>query len=238
MKKLCALFLCALCTLIFPAGAGELDELSRELDDIERDFWTAAILPSDSILRREVGARLAAFQARVLTIQNRLREKRIPGVPNLAVPCAELQEIFSMLTPASLSGYRISLKETGMGSYQKEFMRSQRFKKKDGKELPKYPTLKIVNASAYISWVNGICQHNLQKLRTLARSSARTTRSKTTQKRSRPGYRPVSSAVRNAFETYILAIGKLREGLVVLAQNKFYKEPPKPQEPPHVRKHH
>ena len=238
MKKLCAVFLCALCALLFPADAGELDALSRELDDIERDFWTAAILPSDSILRREVGARIAAFHAKISAVQNQLREKRVPGVPNLTVPCAELQEIYSMLTPASLAGYRISLKETGMGSYQKEFLRSQRFKKKGGQELPKYPTLKIVNAAAYTSWVNGICQHNLQKLRTLARSSARTTKSRSTQKKSRPGYKPVSSAVRNAFETYILAIGKLREGLVVLAQNKFYKEPPKLQEPPHVRKNH
>lgn len=231
MKTALRLFSLAAAFLLFSGtAAGEIDALARELDDIERNFWTAAALPHDSLVRQEVTSRLAAFYAKVSVVQRKVREQKIKG-PNLTVCCAQLQEIFGLLKPGSLPGYRITLKETGMSAYQKEFQRSQRFKQKNARDLPKYPTLKIVNQVSYASWVDNVCQSNLQKLRNLAKSGR-------AGKKSKSGHSPVSTEVRNTFETYILAIARLRAGFVSLAQNKFYHENPKPQEPPHVRKNH
>ena len=224
------LCLAAAFLLFFRTAAGEVEALARELDDIERNFWTAAALPHDSLVRQEVTSRLASFYARVSTLQKKVREQGIKG-PNLTVSCAQLQEIFGMLKPSSLPGHRIALKETGMSAYQREFQRSQRFKQKSARDLPKYPTLKIVNAVSYASWVDAVFQSNLQKLRNLAKSGR-------AGKKSKSGRAPVSTEVRNTFETYILAIARLRAGFVSLAQNKLYQENPKPQEPPHVRKNH
>ena len=223
-------YLAAALLLFFQTAGGEVETLARELDDIERNFWTAAALPHDSLVRQEVTTRIASFYAKVSTLQKKVREQGIQG-PNLTVCCAQLQSVFSMLNPTSLPGYRISLKETGMGAYQKEFLRSQRFKKKNTQDLPKYPTLKIVNPVSYASWVDNICQSNLQKLRNLAKSGR-------AGKKGKSGHKPVSNEVRNTFETYILAIARLRAGFVSLAQNKLYKENEKHQEPPHVRKNH
>ena len=224
------LCLAAAFLLFFRTAGGEVEALARELDDIERNFWTAAALPHDSLVRQEVTNRLASFYARVSALQKKVRDQGIQG-PNLTVCCAQLQSIFGILNPASLPGYRISLKETGMSAYQKEFLRSQRYKKKNAKDLPKYPTLKIVNPVSYASWVDNICQANLQKLRNLAKSGR-------TGRKSKSGTKPVSSEVRNSFEAYVLAIARLREGFVSLAQSKLYKENAKQQEPPHVRKNH
>jgi hypothetical protein len=218
--------------LFFRTAAGELDALARELDDIERNFWTAAAMPSDSIAKEELNAKIRSYRIKIMDFQQKLQRSRIPNAPNLLAPCVDLQTVFELVKPSQIPGWGVSLRETGMSAYQREFQRSQRFKQKNTRDLPKYPTLKLVNAVSYASWVDSVCQSNLQRLR------VRYDRSGRSGKKNKHGSRPLSSAIRNSFETYILAIARLRAGFVSLAQNKFYQEKPKPQEPPHVRKNH
>ena len=194
--------------LCIPAGtfAGELEEMFRELDFIESSFAFAAVQPTTSENRKHIEERINAFHQRVIILQRKLTQNRIPGSPNLVSASMEMQQIFNSIRISSVK--RIPrFRGTGLGSYSKEFKKYMRYRKNDRKrqELPQYPTLRNININSYKVWLENTAQTYIQ---TLQRNSRK----------------QIPANISQRLEWLVQQIVELRIGLARLAQNKHYNE--------------
>ena len=204
--------LTVLLLLAFAAGirAGEAEQLFRMLDQIERDFWTAAAIPSTDPIHKEADQKLRKFHFRIGELQRKIHRQNLKYQPNLAAPCMVLIDVFNTTSANSLRNDTIRLSGTGMGDYQKEFTKLQRHKRTKGTQnLPKYPSLKTINRTAYSSWVQAVYRQNTQKIRNYAQSGKK--------KKNR-----IDNRLKNNFGRYAIAIAELRSGLVALAQDPTF----------------
>ena len=211
--------------LLFSASAGELAELSRELDHIEYSFAFAAMQPASSPNRQSVEKRLLNFNTRLSNFYIKLTRKNIPGIPNFPKPAATMLRVFNTL--ANSPGYsRLPrFKGTSLGHYSKtynEYLRDlsrlDESRKKRSNRTP--PTLKTLPLTNYQAWLERTAQGYIQNLRRSVRSHS-TTRSSKKKKSSR---NDLSTHTVNLLEEYIVSVTQLRYCFALIAQNKLYKE--------------
>lgn len=212
--------------LLFSVSAGELAELSRELDYIEYSFAFAAMQPATSPNRQSVEKRLLNFNTRLSNFYVTLTRKKIPGIPNFPKPAATMLRVFNTL--ANSTGYsRLPrYKGTSLGHYSKaynEYLRDlsrlDTSKKKRSNRTP--PTLKTLPLTNYQAWLERTAQTYIQSLRRTVKSRG-TTRS--SSKRKKSSRNDLSTHTVNQLEEYIVSVTQLRYCFALIAQNKLYKE--------------
>ena len=210
--------------LLFAVSGGELADLSRELDYLELSFLHAAMQPETSENRKNVQTRLQNFHSRLIRFERKLKQKRVPGIPNFLQPAGQLVLEFQQLSFTG-SGFRLPrYKGTSLGHYSKaynEYLRDiNRLEGKKGRGSRAVPTLKNVPIDNYRAWLDRQTQYYIQSLR---RYSSRSESRKSSKNRKNSRNR-VSTKTINILERNIINIANLRLCLVKIAQNKFYKE--------------
>jgi hypothetical protein len=210
--------------LLFAVSGGELAELSRELDYLELSFIYAAFQPEMSENRKNVEKRLLNFHNRLIRFERKLKQKKIPGIPNFLNPVGQLVLDFRAL---SFSGYIPRLpryKGTSLGHYCRaynEYLRDinnlEGKKTRGGRAVP---TLKNIPLENYRAWLDRRTQEYIQSLR---RYSQRSSRGSRNNKGGRSNYKASTKTI-NILEKNIVNIANLRLCLALIAQNKFYKE--------------
>ena len=210
--------------LLFAVSGGELADLSRELDYIELSFLHAAMQPETSENRKNVQTRLQNFHSRLIRFERKLKQKRVPGIPNFLQPAGQLVLAFQQLSFTGSSPRLPRYKGTSLGCYSKaynEYLRDiNRLEGKKSRGSRAVPTLKNVPIDNYRAWLDRQTQYYIQSLR---RYSSRSESRKSSKNRKNTRNR-VSTKTINILERNIINIANLRLCLVKIAQNKFYKE--------------
>ena len=210
--------------LLFAVSGGELADLSRELDYLELSFVHAALQPEMSENRKNVQTRLQNFHNRLIRFERKLKQKRIPGIPNFLHPAGQLVLEFQQLSFTG-NGFRLPrYKGTSLGHYSKtynEYLRDiNTLKGTKTRGSRAVPTLKNVPIDNYRAWLDKQTQYYIQSLR--RRSSGRGS-GRGSGKGGRSNYKASTKTI-NILERNIINIANLRLCLVKIAQNKFYKE--------------
>ena len=210
--------------LLFAVSGGELADLSRELDYLELSFLYAAMQPETSENRKNVQTRLQNFHNRLIRFERKLKQKRIPGIPNFLHPAGQLVLEFQQLSFTG-SGFRLPrYKGTSLGHYSRtynEYLRDiNTLKGTKTRGSRAVPTLKNVPIDNYRAWLDRQTQYYIQSLR--RRSSGRGS-GRGSGKGGRSNYKASTKTI-NILERNIINIANLRLCLVKIAQNKFYKE--------------
>ncbi|MBE6394502.1 MAG: hypothetical protein E7044_10680 [Lentisphaerae bacterium] len=212
--------------LLFAVSGGELADLSRELDYIELSFIHAAMQPEMSENRKNVQTRLQNFHNRLIRFERKLRQKRVPGIPNFLNPAGQLVLEFQQLSFTGNSPRLPRYKGTSLGHYSKaynEYLRdinSLEGKKTRGSRA--VPTLKNIPIDNYRAWLDRRTQEYIQNLRRYSRRNSRSS-GRGSGKGGRSNYKASTKTI-NILERNIVNIANLRLCLVKIAQNKFYKE--------------
>ena len=211
--------------LLFAVSGGELADLSRELDYLELSFVHAALQPEMSENRKTVQTRLQNFHNRLIRFERKLKQKRVPGIPNFLQPAGQLVLAFQQLSFTVNSPRLPRYKGTSLGHYSKaynEYLRDlsrlDESRKKRSNRTP--PTLKTLPLTNYQAWLERTAQGYIQNLRRSVRSHS-TTRSSKKKKSSR---NDLSTHTVNLLEEYIVSVTQLRYCFALIAQNKLYKE--------------
>lgn len=210
--------------LLFAVSGGELADLSRELDYLELSFIHAALQPETSENRKNVQTRLQNFHNRLIRFERKLKQKRVPGIPNFLQPAGQLVLEFQQLSFTG-NGFRLPrYKGTSLGHYSKtynEYLRDiNTLKGTKTRGSRAVPTLKNVPIDNYRAWLDRQTQYYIQSLR---RYSSRS-ESRKSSKNKKNSRNKISTKTINILERNIINIANLRLCLVKIAQNKFYKE--------------
>ena len=210
--------------LLFAVSGGELADLSRELDYLELSFVHAALQPEMSENRKTVQTRLQNFHNRLIRFERKLKQKRVPGIPNFLHPAGQLVLEFQQLSFTG-NGFRLPrYKGTSLGHYSRtynEYLRDiNTLKGTKTRGSRAVPTLKNVPIDNYRAWLDRQTQYYIQSLR--RRSSGRGS-GRGSGKGGRSNYKASTKTI-NILERNIINIANLRLCLVKIAQNKFYKE--------------
>ena len=210
--------------LLFAVSGGELADLSRELDYLELSFLHAAMQPETSENRKNVQTRLQNFHNRLIRFERKLKQKRVPGIPNFLQPAGQLVLEFQQLSFTG-NGFRLPrYKGTSLGHYSRtynEYLRDiNTLKGTKTRGSRAVPTLKNVPIDNYRAWLDRQTQYYIQSLR--RRSSGRGS-GRGSGKGGRSNYKASTKTI-NILERNIINIANLRLCLVKIAQNKFYKE--------------
>ena len=212
--------------LLFAVSGGELADLSRELDYLELSFVHAALQPEMSENRKTVQTRLQNFHNRLIRFERKLKQKRVPGIPNFLQPAGQLVLEFQQLSFTG-SGFRLPrYKGTSLGHYSRnynEYLRDiNTLKGTKTRGSRAVPTLKNVPIDNYRAWLDRQTQYYIQSLRRYSRRNSRSS-GRGSGKGGRSNYKASTKTI-NILERNIINIANLRLCLVKIAQNKFYKE--------------
>lgn len=106
VKKLCLLLLSL--TFFNILGASTLDNLSRELDEIEYEFWSITTQERMGERFRKFSRKLALFTISCRTIQSKLQnDPRNFGMPNLTTYSVAIQDILAEIRKKDIEEYGI-----------------------------------------------------------------------------------------------------------------------------------
>lgn len=228
MKRSMLFLLLCCCTMV---RADLLDNVARQLDIIEKEYWLAQRQQA-SLFRERVTANLVKLRSDIGRIDMQLRRYGKLRVVNFSSGINALQANFSVLTPTVVQAFYFTFKGTGMSDYTKEFralhkekMEKAEAEEGEGKKRPKkrsvkvYPNLKNVDLVEYERWLSERMTENLEKF--VSRNS-RFFRNNVTTGKKRRSYKGFSSneheKVHNCVSEYLVAIKEIRLGLVKARQ--------------------
>lgn len=167
-----AVLLAALLPL--PGRADQLDRMFSQLDRLERLFWPALSMKSDSQSYRETEALLSEVIMTARSIQS-VASRAGSRHPNLTAEMNRIQTIFEEVDPASAKGYRFnSFKYTSLRDYESQFRRDLPEEKRRQKLEP---TMENVSVDDYQRWLDEIVQGNASKIGRQRGGGTRTTES-------------------------------------------------------------
>jgi hypothetical protein len=221
------------CTLL---RADLLDDVSRQLDLMEGDYWLAQ-RSSDGDYHRAVQRRLDKLKNDVYRIWNQMRRVRKHDLVKFDVALNALSGNFGKLKPSVVQAFYFSFKKTSMSDYTREFRKLAKEKEEqaeseesDGKKRSKrrstkvFPTLANVDVIEYERWLAERVSENLNTFTSRnSRFFRNTPSSRKSGKRETRRYRGFSSdehmKVHNYVTQYLTAIKELRLGLVKARQS-------------------
>ena len=232
MIRAALLLLVFSCTLL---RADLLDDVSRQIDLLESDYWLAQ-RSSDGDYNRAVRKRLDKLRSDVFRIWNQMRKVRKHSLAKFDVALNALSENFGKLKPSVVQAFYFSFKKTNMSEYTREFRKlakdkeeqaeseDKSGKKRSGRRSAKvFPTLSNVDMIEYERWLAERISENLDTF--VSRNSRffrNTPSSRKSGRRDTKRYKGFSSdehlKVHSSVSQYLTAIKELRLGLVKARQ--------------------
>ena len=153
-------------------GADQLDRMFSQLDRLERSFWRALPMKSDSDFHRETEDLLSEVTMTARSIQS-VASRAGSRHPNLTAEMNRIQTIFEEIDPASAKGYRFgSFKYTSLRDYRSQFRKDLPEEKR---KLKLEPTLENVQIDDYQRWLDEVVEDNAAKIGRQRGSGSRTT---------------------------------------------------------------
>ena len=231
MIRAALLLLVFSCTLL---RADLLDNVSRQIDLLEGDYWLAQ-RSSDGEYNRAVRKRLDKLRSDVFRIWNQMRRVRKHSLAKFDVALNALSENFGKLKPSVVQGFSFSFKKTAMSDYTREFRKLAKDKEEqaasenpNGKKRSSsrsakvFPTLSNVDMIEYERWLAERISENMDIF--ISRNSRffRKTPASRNSGKSNRRYKGFSSnehlKVHESVSQYLTAIKELRLGLVKARQ--------------------
>ena len=179
MKKVFILFAVCFCASFLRADL--LDDVSRQLDLIEKEYWRSQYSTTGDY-RTSVERRLQAMVSNISKISNQLRRAGAFRVADITSPAITLQMHYGKVRVATIKRFNLSFRTTSMRDYTKEFRTlvkeqeeakaAEEAKKNQGNEKTKRsrtqsvrvsPTLKNVNLVEYERWLAETIAANMDK---------------------------------------------------------------------------
>lgn len=152
-------------------AADQLDRMFTQLDRLERSFWRALPMKTDSDFHRETEDLLSKVIMTARSIQS-VASRAGSRHPNLTAEMNRIQTIFEEIDPASAKGYRFNFKYTSMRDYESQFRKDLPDEKR---KLKLKPTMENVSVDDYRRWLEEIVQDNASKIGRQRGSGSRTT---------------------------------------------------------------
>jgi hypothetical protein len=228
----------ALLLLVFSCSllrADLLDDVSRQLDLMESDYWPAQ--RSNGDYHRAVQRRLDKLKSDVYRIWHQMRKVRKHNLVKFDVALNALSANFGKLKPSVVQAFYFSFKKTSMSDYTREFRKLAKDKaeqaeseensdKKRSKRrsVKVFPTLANVDMIEYERWLAERISENLNTFTSRnSRFFRNTPSSRKSGKRDTRRYKGFSSdehlKVHGCVTQYLNAIKEIRMGLVKARQS-------------------
>ena len=205
-----------------------LDDVARQLDLLEKEYWLAQRNPSGEYYRT-VSKRLGKFRSNMYRIVDQLRKLRKQRLVQFDQALNVLNNNYGKMKPAVVQAFRFNMKSTAMSEYTRayrEFLREKKETEEEtqeegknkgrrSKRQPKvYPTLSNVDLIEYERWLAERISANIEAFE---RANA-----KFMNPRSKVRYKGFSSneaeKVQSSVGAYLDAVRKIRIGLVKVRQ--------------------
>lgn len=198
-----------------------LDDASRQLDQLEKEYWRSQY-SNDGEYRRNYDRRLHSFVAKVNRISRILRSKGKMRVADIATPAGALYSRYGKMKMATIRRFSLVFNGTSMRDYTREFRKYLREKEETeaaneaakeetkGKKKKRSrsrvsslrPTLANVNLVEYERWIAEVTAENMDKFLSRKNNGTESERNK----------------MNDAVSEYMTAIQKIRIGLVKIRQ--------------------
>ena len=206
------LLLCC-CTLV---RADLLDDVSRQLDLLEKEYWRSQYSSSGEY-REGVERRLRTLVATVNKVSNQLRKAGKHKIADINSPMGTLLGNYGRVKPATIKRFSLNFSSTSMRDYTREFRSWLRDKEeaearkneKEGKPVKKErnsrrisPTLANVDLIEYERWVAEIVAANMDKFISRKNNGSDSERDK----------------MNDQVSIYLTAVKNIRIGLVKIRQ--------------------
>lgn len=186
--------------------ADSLDDISQELDEIEREFWYIVTLERVGERYRNFSRKMALFTISCRKIQEKINHKNMK-LPNLTTTSVAIQYILAEVRQKDISIFRIP--RVSRDTSIKSFIRSQRRYRHFYNNS--YTTK--IDLNAYKNWLNEIKIKNENSFLRFNSSNRIISR-----KNRKAKMKKLSSL----YNVYITNIIKLRYDIEVLKQNRHY----------------
>ena len=194
-----------------------LDEVSRQLDLIEKVYWRSQY-SKDGEYRRSVEKRLHKFVAAVNRVSSIQRSKGKMRVADINTPAGTLYNRYGRAKVSTIKRFSFTFRGTSMRDYEREFRQYLKEKAESeaaaeetkGKSKKRTrsrvsavrPTLANVDLVEYERWIAEVTAGNMDKFLNLKNNGSESERNK----------------MNDAVNEYMSAVQKIRIGLVKLRQ--------------------
>ena len=194
-----------------------LDDVSRQLDQLEKEYWRSQY-SSDGEYRRNYERRLHKFVAKVNRISSLLRSNGKMRVADIASPAGILYIRYGKMKTATIRRFSLSFNGTSMRDYTREFRRylkekeeteeareeanGKRKKRSRSRASVLRPTLANVDLVEYERWIAEVTAGNMDKF--LSKKNN--------------GSESECNKMNDAVSEYMTAVQKIRIGLVKIRQ--------------------
>ncbi|WP_294508266.1 hypothetical protein [uncultured Victivallis sp.] len=179
--------------------ADQLDRMVSQLDRLERSFWRALPMKSDSDFHRATEDLLSEVTMTARSIQS-VASRAGSRHPNLTAEMNRIQTIFEEIDPASAKGYRFNFKYTSFRDYRTQFRKDLPEEKRKQKLEP---TMGNVSVDDYQRWLDEVVEDNVAKIG-----------------RQRGGGGKTTELLREHTTTFFTAIATMRVTLIKYRQEK------------------
>ena len=139
--------------------ADQLDRMVSQLDRLERSFWRALPMKSDSDFHRATEDLLSEVTMTARSIQS-VASRAGSRHPNLTAEMNRIQTIFEEIDPASAKGYRFNFKYTSFRDYRTQFRKDLPEEKRKQKLEP---TMGNVSVDDYQRWLDEVVEDNVAR---------------------------------------------------------------------------
>lgn len=218
MKKVFVLFAVCFCASFLRADL--LDDVSRQLDLMEKEYWRSQYSATGDY-RTGVERRLQAMVTNINKISNQLRRAGALKVADLSSPAVALQMQYGRIKPATIKRFTLTFRTTSMRDYTKEFrtllkekeeLKAAEEAKNDktggknkrvrSRSIRQTPTLQNVDTVEYERWLAEIIAANMDKFLSKKNNGSDSEQNK----------------MNDMVSSYFNAIKNLRMGLVKIRQ--------------------
>ncbi len=152
--------------LPFMAKADQLDTMLSRLDRLERMFWKALPMRSDTDYHKETTQLLSDTVTSAREIQT-IAARAGSSQPNLTAEMHKIRMIFDNTEPFAAENYRFNFQFTSLRDYEKQFYRDNPALRKKKEK----PTMANINLADYERWLDEIVADNGKRVRRLGGKS-------------------------------------------------------------------
>ena len=216
MKKTALLLLLFAFSVVLRADL--LDDVSRQLDLLEKEYWRSQYSSSGDY-RTGVENRLRSMIANINRISNRLRQARLHRLVDLSTPAGTLIGYYGKVRPATIKRFSLTFSGTSMRDYTREYravlrekedLAAEKENKEEGKKKKRsrstarraVPTLANVDMIEYERWLSQVVASNMDKFLGKRNNGSDSERDK----------------MNNMVSVYLTAVKDIRLGLVKIRQ--------------------
>ena len=128
-----ALFLSLILFFCFALRADRLDDVARQLDLLEKEYWRAQ-RSSDGEYHKSVEKRLLKFKVDVYRIIDQLRKVRKHHLVRFDEALNVLVGNFGRIRPLVIQAFRFDFKGTAMSDYTRDYREYLKDKEEDSEE--------------------------------------------------------------------------------------------------------